>query len=74
MEDLAWAITELRKQAKIIGGDICGAYSTPSYARWGQKFASEFDHPGLEEAHLKDAGNINARALSIVWPALTTGN
>ncbi len=45
--DLEWALGKLREQNRIIGGDICGAYSEPKYARWKQRFASEWDHPKL---------------------------
>ena len=68
--DLEWALGKLREQGRIIGGDICGAYSEPKYARWKQEFASNWDHPKLE---LPDADQIRKRnfaTLERIWPAL----
>jgi hypothetical protein len=48
IEDLEWALAKLGESSRIIGGDICGAYSPPSYARFKQRFAAEFDHPKIE--------------------------
>src|SRR5205807_360181 len=46
--DLEWALGKLRESSHILGGDICGAYSKPEYARFKQRFAAEFDHPKIE--------------------------
>ena len=48
--DLEWAVGKLRESSQIIGGDICGAYSPPNYARFKQRFAAEFDHPKIRVA------------------------
>jgi hypothetical protein len=44
-EDVAWAVGRLRAATQLVGGDLCGAWSEPAFARWTQKFASGFDHP-----------------------------
>ncbi len=70
--DVAWALGELRRHgATIVAGDLCGAYSPPTYARWKQKFASETDHPKIEVPEAKETARINQRAFGIIWPALT---
>ncbi len=69
--DVVWALHTLRKGARLVGGDICGAYSAPRYARWKQKFASEMDHPRMAHPDLVRANQINQAALAALWPALT---
>lgn len=68
--DLAWAIGTLRTRARIVGGDVCGAYSKPAYARRAQRFISEMDHPKLRTPRLQDACAVNTRALEQLWPVL----
>jgi hypothetical protein len=71
LEDLTWALAELRGAgARIIGGDICGAFSTPVYARRKQRFAAEMDHPKLPLPDLTMAAKINLRAFETLWPRL----
>ena len=70
VEDVAWALAELRAKAKIVGGDICGAFSPPKYARTKQRFAAEMDHPKLPAQNLEAAREINLRAFNQLWPAL----
>ena len=41
LDDLEWALRELRHATQIIAGDLCGAFSPPQYARWKQRFAAE---------------------------------
>jgi hypothetical protein len=69
--DLIWALRKLRESVQIIGGDICGAYSPPRYARWKQRFASEWDHPKLTLPSAEEARRVNCAALEKLWPALT---
>jgi hypothetical protein len=69
--DLEWALSRLRGSTRIIGGDICGAFSPPSYARWKQRFAAEFDHPKLQLPAADQIRAINSIALAKLWPALT---
>ncbi len=71
--DLVWAIARLAARTRIVGGDLCGAYSPPRYARWTQRVASQWDHPKLP-AHQEDrARTINRAALRALWPVLTAG-
>jgi len=69
--DLEWALTKLREEGNIVAGDICGAFSEPVYARWKQKFASEWDHPKLNLPAAQEIQRINFAALRNLWPALT---
>jgi hypothetical protein len=69
--DLVWGLAKLRQRNPIVGGDICGAWSPPRYARWKQKFASEFDHPKLPQRNPEQIRQINFAALEKLWPLLT---
>jgi len=69
--DLVWALRTLRQKSRIMGGDICGAFSPPTYARWKQRFASEFDHPKLRRPAPTEIEQINMQAVQALWPALT---
>jgi hypothetical protein len=69
--DLEWALLCLRGRTKIIGGDICGAFSRPAYARWKQRFAAEFDRPKFQLPAADQINRINSAALAKLWPALT---
>jgi hypothetical protein len=66
--DLEWALGKLG--SRIIGGDICGAYSEPKYARWKQRFASEWDHPKLDLPARDEIRKTNFATLERLWPAL----
>jgi arginase family enzyme len=71
VDDLVWALTQLRSGgARIVGGDICGAFSPPKYARMKQRFAAEMDHPKLPAIDLASARAVNLRAFHALWPAL----
>jgi arginase family enzyme len=70
--DLEWALGKLREFCRIIGGDICGAYSPPKYARWKQRFAAEFDHPKIRLPDDDKIRAINLAALEKLWPLLAT--
>ena len=70
LDDVAWALTQLRAQTKIVGGDICGAFSPPKYARAKQRFAAEMDHPKLPVRDPQGAREINLRAFRQLWPVL----
>ena len=70
--DVAWAVETIRRGgATIIAGDLCGAYSPPSYARWTQKFASETDHPKIDVPEADEIVRINKKSFETIWPALT---
>jgi hypothetical protein len=68
--DLQWALGKLRESSQIIGGDICGAFSEPSYVRFKQRFAAEFDHPKLARPSADKMRRINFAALEKLWPLL----
>lgn len=68
--DLVWAVAVLRRKNRVVGGDLCGAYSLPRYARLKQKFASEMDHPRRSRPVPDDFGRINRSALVALWPVL----
>lgn len=67
--DLQWALGKLRESCRIIGGDICGAYSPPEYARRKQRFAAEFDHPKIRLPDEEKIRGINLAALEKLWPS-----
>ena len=69
--DVAWALRKLREKSAIIAGDLCGAYSPPSYDRWFQRLAGNWDHPKLPPIDPGRAREINSLALATIWPALT---
>jgi len=69
--DLEWALGKLRESSHILGGDICGAYSKPEYARFKQRFAAEFDHPKIQLPSSDQIRAINFKALQNLWPPLT---
>ncbi|HEV3243534.1 MAG TPA: hypothetical protein VGZ31_03890 [Chthoniobacterales bacterium] len=69
--DLEWALGKLRQHTQIVAGDICGAFSEPRYARWKQRFASNWDHPKLDLPDTEQIRKINFATLERLWPALT---
>jgi arginase family enzyme len=71
VDDVSWALTQLRLKTKIVGGDICGAFSPPKYARAKQRFAAEMDHPKLPAVDIEAAREINRRAFVALWPLLS---
>ncbi len=73
LDDVLWALARLRENARIVAGDLCGAYSQPVYARRKQRFASETDHPKLELPAPEKMRAINHVALDALWPALVNG-
>ena len=71
IDDLEWALRKLRESAPIVGGDICGAYSAPTYARRKQRFAAEFDHPKIQLPSEDKIRAINSATLTTLWLLLT---
>jgi arginase family enzyme len=71
VRDLEWALGRLAKSSRIMGSDICGAYSPPNYARRKQRFAAEFDRPKLARPNLEKARHTNLAALEKLWPLLS---
>jgi len=71
VEDVAWALLQLRESsARVVGGDICGAFSSPVYSRSTQRFVAEMDHPKMAAPDLVLAKKINLRAFEALWPIL----
>jgi arginase family enzyme len=68
--DLEWALAKLHESSRIVGGDICGAYSSPHYARFKQRFAAEFDHPKVQLPDADQIRTVNLATLTKLWPAL----
>lgn len=69
--DVAWAIECLRSRCRIVGGDLCGAYSPPKFERWTQRLASRWDHPMSPAVAPTEVSNRNCAALATIWPTLT---
>ena len=69
--DLAWAIGQIRAGGSVVGGDLCGAWSKPVYARPFQRFAGWWDHPRAFRGRRPDAAEINLTSLRTIWPILT---
>jgi arginase family enzyme len=70
LSDLVWAITILRQKVRIVGGDLCGAYSPMRYGSWFQSLAGRFDHPHPRTATDNERRSVNLRALETIWPHL----
>jgi hypothetical protein len=71
LDDVVWALTQLRASSvRIVGGDMCGAFSPPRYARATQRFAADMDHPKLSVIDLESARAVNLRPFHALWPAL----
>lgn len=69
-DDIAWALMKLRDKTQVVGGDLCGAYSQPRYARRFQRFAANWDHPRIGPPNQCEARTLNKFALAKIWPAL----
>ena len=70
LDDVRWGLEKLRQHARIIAGDMCGAYSKPTYARWKQRIASEMDHPQIDFPSDETIRAANHAAFAALWPAL----
>ena len=68
--DVAWALGRLHDKTHLIAGDLCGAYSPPTYARAFQRFAGNWDHPKFPPPDPVVARQINSTASATIWPAL----
>jgi hypothetical protein len=68
--DIAWAIGQLRQRTRIIGGDVCGAFSPPRCTGAFRRFAAWWDHPKLTRPPDEECRQMNLAALSAIWPAL----
>jgi arginase family enzyme len=70
VDDITWALDLVRSTASIVGGDLCGAFSTLRYGSLFQRLAGRFDHPRQRRVTDEDRQAINGRALQAIWPAL----
>jgi len=70
LDDVRWGLETLRQHSGIIAGDMCGAYSKPTYARRKQRFASEMDHPQIDFPSDETIRAANHAAFAALWPAL----
>jgi arginase family enzyme len=74
-DDLVWALARVREKARIIGGDLCGAWSRPEYGSAFQSFAGWFDHPKIAPPDPAERRSRHERIFAELWPALAgTGN
>jgi arginase family enzyme len=73
LDDLVWALTLLRQTVRIVGGDLCGAFSTMRYGSRFQTLAGRFDHPRQRSVTDEERRSVNRRALETIWPHLTGG-
>ncbi len=69
-DDLVWAMGELRRGGRIVGGDVCGASSLQHYARWTQALAAWWDHPPARPGGMERAEDVNRRAMAGACGAL----
>ena len=70
LEDVRWGLETLRRHARIVAGDMCGAYSRPIYARRKQRFASQMDHPKINLPSEETIRAVNHAAFTALWPTL----
>jgi arginase family enzyme len=73
VEDLVWALGLVREKTRIIGGDLCGAWSNPLYGSTFQSLAGWFDHPSLPVPDPGERAARHRRVFEQLWPALTAG-
>jgi len=74
LDDVVWALGCLQRRARIVAGDICGAFSEQKYARAKQRFVARLDHPKLPRPDKREAIGINTATVEKLWTALTDGN
>jgi arginase family enzyme len=70
LADLVWAISLLRKKVRIVGGDLCGAFSAMRYGSRFQALAGRFDHPRQRIVTDQERRSVNLHALETIWPHL----
>jgi arginase family enzyme len=70
VDDVIWALDLIHSKAAMVGGDLCGAFSTLSYGSWFQTLAGRFDHPCQRTVQDAERRSINSRALQAIWPRL----
>lgn len=70
--DVAWAITQVRQNLRLVGGDVCGAWSKPLFATRFQRLAAWWDHPKFSEPDPVDARRVNLLAWDAIRHAMVT--
>ena len=70
IDDVVWALDAVRSKAVVVGGDLCGAFSTLRYGSWFQTLAGRFDHPRQRAVQDGHRHLTNSRALHAIWPRL----
>jgi hypothetical protein len=70
VDDIIWALDLVHSKSVMVGGDLCGAFSTLRYGSWFQTLAGRFDHPRQRAVQDADRRSINSRALQAIWPRL----
>ena len=70
-DEIVWAINLLKQNTQIIAGDICGAKSTPSYARPIQKLLAKMDHPNLRATGQVEMQEVNCPSMQKLWEVFT---
>ncbi len=68
LSDIVWAISLLRQKRRIIGGDLCGAFSQARYGSRFQTLAGRFDHPRQRSVSEDERRTVNLQALKVIWP------
>lgn len=69
-DDLVWALQLLHARATVAGGDLCGAFSAPRYARVWQRLLAGIDHPRLASSAIKKTIETTNDTIVKIWPAL----
>ena len=72
VDDVVWALGRLRSGTRIVGGDVCGAYSEPNYARAKQRLVATIDHPKLPAPDPLRAREINLATVEKLLPVLAS--
>lgn len=73
-KDLAWALALLNNKTRVVGGDVCGAYSPQRYDRMTQRIAGGWDHPKIDIQDDASIRQTNHNSLEQIWPALISGS
>ncbi|SDT99296.1 hypothetical protein SAMN05444156_1309 [Verrucomicrobium sp. GAS474] len=77
LDDVAWAVAQVRQAGRLAGGDLCGATSGRGegelYERPVQRFLARLDHPALPtrtEEEREEGRVMNERAAARLLPLL----
>jgi hypothetical protein len=70
--DVAWAVTQIRRNLRLVGGDVCGAWSKPVFATRFQRLAAWWDHPKVSVPDPAEALRGNRHAFDAIRLAMVT--